>query len=528
MRLLRLTARHQRTMVTSWLVLLIALVSGTPSAYQSTYPTAAARRAATELAQHNPATTLLYGRLPAPGTPAQMFSWEIGAFVTILAALMGVLLAVSMTRASEDEGTIEVIRSAGVAPGGPLGAAVALLVLVALLLDAACVAALGLYVGRVDALTWTGAIGFGTVVAMTFLLVGVLTLVLAQLAPTAGGARLLGLGALGVSFAVRAYADTAHIGWLEWASPLALRQTVRPFTDNRGWVPGVYALGCLALVWLAGRLDGWRDYGVGLIRPRRASNARLRTRSCLGLTARLTRRSTLTWTAAVASFGALFSAMGQGVVRMSGAGQLDGGFLGSQLAGNDPVASYFSYTGTVLGIIVSVFAVLAILRTNRAERDSLTDHVLATGVRRWVPLGSQILVTAAGALLVLVAAGALSAWIAPRAVDGSHVAARAFTYTLGQWPATMAMAGTAALVVATLPRGSWLAWPPLVMSSGMALLGPLLRIPQHARDLSVFQHVPDIAGGNPDGRALVTLLSVGVATSLLALVTIRRRDVTTG
>ena len=45
-----------------------------------------------------------------------MFAWEIGAFATILAAIMAVLVAVALTRAAEDDGTLELLRSCGVDP----------------------------------------------------------------------------------------------------------------------------------------------------------------------------------------------------------------------------------------------------------------------------------------------------------------------------------------------------------------------------------------------------------------------------
>ena len=195
LRLARLMVRRHRLMITSWLVLLIALSGATVSAYQSTYATPEQRRAATELAQHNAASNLLYGRLADPGTPAQMFGWEIGAFVTILAAVMAVLVATALTRATEDDGTLELERSCGIDPRVPLRAACTVLLIVAATLALGCAVALGLSVGHVDAVTWPGAVAFGAVVGLTFLVTGVLTVVLAQVAPTAAGTRVLGFAA---------------------------------------------------------------------------------------------------------------------------------------------------------------------------------------------------------------------------------------------------------------------------------------------------------------------------------------------
>jgi hypothetical protein len=81
--LLALMVRRHRVQIASWLVLLVALTSATVSAYQSTYSTPEQRRTATELAQHDPATTLMYGHLADPGSAALMFAWEMGAIATI-------------------------------------------------------------------------------------------------------------------------------------------------------------------------------------------------------------------------------------------------------------------------------------------------------------------------------------------------------------------------------------------------------------------------------------------------------------
>ncbi len=527
MRLERLMVRRHRLLISSWLVLLVALGGGTVSAYQSTYPTQEQRRSATELAQHDAATTLLYGKLADPGTPALMFTWEIGAIVTILAAIMAVLVAISLTRAAEDDGMLELLRSCGINPRAPLRSALTVLVIVAATLTLGCAVAVGFAVGHVDGFTWSGAVAFGAVVGLTFLLVGVLGVVLAQVAPQAGAARVLAFAALGAAFAIRALADTQNVARLNWLSPLGLRATVRPFVANRWWVVAAYAVAVLALAWLAMLLSDRREYGAGLVPRRDVGDARLNIHSGFGLATRLVRRSVLTWTVAVACIGTLFSAMGSGVVQQSQGGDL-GGFLGSQLGTGDPVAGYFAYSGTVVGMVVSAFAVLSVLKAKHDETGGLTDHVLATGVRRWAPLAWQVAATAIGSLIILGATGTLSALIAPTVIDGSDVAVRAFTYVVGQWPAALAVTGWTALLAGLRPRLTGLAWAPLVAGGALALLGQLLGVPPRVRDLGVYRHVPDVASPSPDVRALLLLLAIATGTCLLGVLGTTRRDITTG
>jgi len=142
--LVRLLIRRHRAMLGVWLLVLAGLCGGTVSSYQNTYATQQQRRTAVALAQDNRATTLLYGRLPDPGTAAQMFAWELGAILTVLTAVMAVLVAVAVTRAAEDDGTVELVRGCGVAPRRPLHSALVLLAGLALVLGVACGGAVGL------------------------------------------------------------------------------------------------------------------------------------------------------------------------------------------------------------------------------------------------------------------------------------------------------------------------------------------------------------------------------------------------
>ncbi|WP_432973952.1 hypothetical protein [Dactylosporangium sp. CA-233914] len=527
MSLTLLLLRRHRLVLGSWLVLLVGLCASTVQAYQDSYSTAEQRRTAVELAHHNTATTLLYGRLPDPGTPGQMYAWEIGAIVTILAGVMAVLVTVSVTRAIEDDGTLELLRCCGLPPRLPLTSALTLLGMLGTVLALGTAAAAGLWTGRVDGVTWPGAAAFGASVGLTFLLMAALTTVLAQVAPAAGQARTVAFAALGVAFGLRAFADTQDVGALNWFSPLALRATAQPFTGDRWWVILGALLAAAVLAGVAVVLSGRREFGAGLVRRRDTRGSRLRLRTAAGLAARLARGRLLSWTVVVAAIGALFSAMGSGSVEQSRDGDL-GGFLGTQLGAGDPVAGYLAYCGTVIGIVVSVFAVLSVTAGGQSERAGLTDVVLASGVRRWAPLAAQAGVTAAGCAVILAATAALSALIAPLVIDGQDVASRSLAYVAGQWPAAVAMTGCTTLVVGLRPRLAGLAWLPLAASALVALLGDLLSIPQRVQDLGLFRHVPDIAAPSPHTGALLLLVAAGAVLGVLGVAATTRRDITTG
>jgi ABC-2 type transport system permease protein len=202
------------------------------------------------------------------------------------------------------------------------------------------------------------------------------------------------------------------------------------------------------------------------------------------------------------------------------------GFLGAQLGDTDPVAGYFGYAGIVVGLVVCCFTVLVVLRARSDEMSGLTDNVLATGARRWAPLGWRVGAAAAGTTVILVVAGAVSAVVAPLVMPGDHVAVRAFAFVIGQWPVAMAVAGWTALWVGCWPRLAWLAWVPLVLGGTLALLGRLVGVPTRVVDLGPFQHVPDVAGPDPHVAGLAVLVLVAGIATLLGLAGAARRDST--
>jgi ABC-2 type transport system permease protein len=527
MTLTRLLARRYRLQILAWTVLLVLLSGATVSAYQSTYPTPEQRRVATELAQQNAATTLMYGHLRDPGTPAQFFVWEVGAIVTLLAAVAGVLLGVALTRSLEDDGSLELLRSAGVGPRVPIRAALAVLGAVALAVALGCAGAVGLSAGRVDGITWPGAFAFGGVAGTTFLTFATAVVLLAQVIPTPGGARTAGFTLLAAAFALRAIGDSQDLSWPGRLSPLGLRGVVRPFDGNRWWVLALALVVPVVLAGLAQWVCDRREFGAGLVSRRDRREARPIGGSRLGFAVRLSRRSAVVWTVAVASIGTLFTAMGSGAVTQSRSGDLDG-FLGAQLDGADPVAGFLAYSGTTVALIVCCYAVLSVLRVHTEEDAGLTGQVLATGGRRWAPLARQVVVTATGALVILLSTGVLGALVAPLTIDGADVAPRAFAYAVGQWPAALAAAGWTALLVGVLPRATSLAWAPLVASGVLALLGNLLGVPEKVQALGVLQHVPDVGGQHPDGSALLLLVGFATAATTAGLVAMSRRDLTAG
>lgn len=92
-----------------------------------------------------------------------------------------------------------------------------------------------------------------------------------------------------------------------------------------------------------------------------------------------------------------FAILGSGTLDSARSGRIEDGFLGAQLAGNDPVGAYFAYSGTVLGLVVAAVAATLVVQTAADEEDGLTEHVRATGTRPNALLSAYLLTALAAA-----------------------------------------------------------------------------------------------------------------------------------
>ena len=106
-------------------------------------------------------------------------------------------------------------------------------------------------------------------------------------------------------------------------------------------------------------------------------------------------------------------------------------------------------------------------------------------------------------------------------------AARVVSAALVQIPAVWVIAAVAMLLYGGIPRLTTMAWGVLIACLLLSQLGPILRLPQWAMNLSPFTHVPDFPVESLDWGPLVVLFVVACGLATLGLVRFRARDIPT-
>lgn len=519
-RLLRLALRRDRVRIPVWVVSIAGMVGYFAVAIPVAYPDAAARQTRAAI-MRDPSGALLSG--PGYGlddyTMGAMVTNEMLGMLAVAAALMSAFLVVRHTRAEEEIGRTDLVRSGVVGRHAPLAAGV----LDALVANAAVALALvGALVGTGLAVDGSVAVALGVAgVGIVFTGVAAVT---AQVASTARAATGSAGALVGLAFLLRGVGDAQQTGGsaLSWASPIGWAQQTRAFVDLRWWPLALHALLAALLLVGAWALVGRRDVGAGLltVRPGRgAAAAWLRTP--LGLTARLERTATISWAAGLGVFGLLTGAMSPGIVDSFAAQPELATVFGA--SGDDLLRGTLSAFLGFFAMAVAVFAVVTVHRLGREESSGRAAVVLASAVGRprWL-LAHVGVALGGGTVLLLVCGVTLGAGAAGSVGDAGLVVDLTLAALVHLPTVALFTALAAAVHGAALP--SWTTWAVLVASIVVGLYGPLLGLPSAVLDAAPFGLVPALPAEAFD-LAPVLGVSAGAAVLLgVGLALHRRRD----
>ncbi|SNT65515.1 ABC-2 type transport system permease protein [Asanoa hainanensis] len=518
-RLLRFMLRRERIALPVWLLgaALLVLVQSTQS--QNLYETPEDLANLRRTLGGNTAVIAMSGPVRLLETIGGEVAFEILAFVSILVALMNMFLVGRHTRADEESGRAELVRSASVGRGAPLAAILGLALLANL-----AVAVLLFAVTAGTGLPVRGSFLFGAAVALVGLFFAALTAVAAQVFESVRAAYGAVALAIGAAFVLRAAGDAGD-GTASWASPIGWAQRTFPYVDNRWWpllIPTAVA-GGLAVAAMA--LLARRDIGAGLVRPRPGrAHATASLRSPLALAWRLQRGALVGWTVGLFLLGAAYGSIGDSIEQYVADNPEVAEFLPGGAA--DLVDAFQALTMVTLALIASGYAVSAALRARSEETSGRAEPLLATATSRRAWLSSHLSVAAGGSALVLAAAGAGEGLAYGLTICDLGQLPRLVGVALAYLPAVLAIAAVAALGIGWLPRAAAVvAWTAVAYCAVIALFGDSFDLPAWVQRGSPFAHTPQAPVETLTALPIVAVAAVAAALALGGYVGLRRRDV---
>ena len=518
--LVRVALRLDRWRTAIWAVAVAGLTQVSVSGLSQVYSTPEALAGRAQLIS-SPAATALAG--PGYGlddyTVGAMTANELGLWIMIPVAIMALLTVTRHLRAAEEDGRLELVRSAPVGRDAPVVAGlVAAVVATVVVGGLTFLALLSTGLDPVGSLALTGGI------VMVGLVFAGISAVASQLTAHARAASSLGMAALGVAFLLRAVGDVRgpeSTSVLTWLSPFGWAQATRAYVDERFWPLAIGVVVAAVLVAVAFWLVGRRDMGTGLLAERLGRpRASARLSGMVALTLRRQSGAIMSWGVGIVVMGVFIGLLaGEIVDFVADEPQLAQMF---PTGPNGAAASAFALYTVFLAVMAGAYAATAVHAARTEENATRGAIVLAGPVSRVRWLGSQVGVAAVAAAVLMLVTGLLMGVTATASL-GERSVAQLVGATAVTLPAVGIMLGVAVVVMGVAPHAFGLVWAYVTYVGVVGLFAALL--PDGSDVLSPFTYTPQLPAEAMDWPPVLVLAVIAVALNAAGLAAFRRRDV---
>lgn len=523
--LVRFHLRRDRIRIPVWIVAITGMTLAVNSSWQDLYSTPDQLR---DIARtlNSPAMVAMVGINYAgvEGTTyGSMMAQQMFWFTLIGAAVMSILLMTRYTRAEEEAGRAELVRSNVVGRHAYLTSA--LIVVGGANLAIGLLTAVGLGAMGIETIDWPGSWLYGAghvAVGMVFAAIAAIT---AQVTEHSRGASGLAFTTLAVAYLLRAMGDVSE-NWLSWISPIGWAQATEVYVRDLWWPLSIAVVAAVGFAVVAFELSTRRDVGAGLraTRPGTATgSAALGTP--FGFALRLHRGMMIGFGVAVLllgmSYGSILGDVEELLANVSTFEQLIEGIQA------DLLPAFASMILTIMAMFSSVWVVIAMQRPRGEETSGRVEAVLSTAVSRTRWLGAHVATAVIGGPVMLFLVGAGFAVAGAGSTGDTALVGDLIGSSLAYSPALWVVIGVSVALFGWLPRAQPLTWIIVVYSIFVIYLGNILQVPDWMRNLSPFGHVPQMPASDFDIVPLLSLTALAAALIAFGMYGFRRRDLET-
>ena len=506
----------------------------------------------------NPALLAMVGPLhpSAPDTMGALYVLMMLVFMGIGVAIMNVFLIVRHTRADEELGRYEVLRSLPVGRLANVNAAMLTAVVVNVIL--AVLSALSMWGAMAltdEPMGWGAALLWGAALGALGLAFAGIAALFSQLSSNARGASSFSFALLGLFYFLRAGADMApdEYGFLAYLSPFGLMSRTWVYIDNIWW-PVLAILGfAVVFTALAYWLCGIRDIDQGIIpaRPGKAHGGLL-MKSAFGLNFRLLRTSIIVWIVVLFITGLAYSVVLEDIDTFVAGNEMyrnmllgPSGLL-DQIEVDAPIyviieqmnavvnAAGFTITqlfanmiGFMMAMIATVPVLMFILKARAEEKAIRAELIFATATSKTKYLAGFVAIAFVSAILIQ-AAQALGLYaMVPSVLDNPDELPLRFLLesVLVYVPAMWIMGGLTALLVGLFPRRAGWIWAYYGFTFFAMMYGRMLPDIAWLANLTPMGWVPQLPMDTISWPVLAVKAVVGVALAAAGLWLYSKRDI---
>lgn len=503
--------RLDRLRIPIWVLALTFFTIIVPTAFKGLYNSQQERDAMAQT-MANPAMTAMTG-------PADLSNYTIGVMTAhqmllmtaAVTGLMSILLVTRHTRADEEDGRLELLRSLPVGRLSYLNAT--LLTVSSACIGLALINGFGLYALGIESMDLEGSLLYGAALGAAGLFFAGVTAVFAQASDSSRGTIGYSIAVLLISYLFRAITDISNES-LSWLSPLAWVTKAEVYDSNNWWPIVLMAAAAIVLFAAANYLNAIRDLDRGFFpsMPGKQYASRF-LQSPIGLALRLQRTGIISWAIGMFVLGASYGSV---------LGDLESFFSENEAMkqllkpteGVTLVEQFIPMLMIVISLMATIPPVTAMNKLRGEEKKERIVHLLSKAVSRSKLLGSYLVISVINGFL-MISLAALGLWSAGTAVvEGGLSFGMIFGAALSYYPAMLVMISLAVFLIGFLPKFTGFIWLYVLYSFIVLYLGGLFQFSDWIGSLSPFGHVPQAP---IEEFSIVPLLLLCLAAGVLAL-----------
>jgi len=552
LKLTKFLLRRERVISSVWILVLALVVVGLVVGMYEAIPYA--DRDALISMFENPALVAMMGPNYAVGADGfgALYTTLMLLMTALTVGLMNIFLVVRNTRADEEKGRFEVLRSLPVGRLANLNATFITAVIVNVVL--AVVIGLGMFAVGDASMDFGGSMLWGAALGATGLVFAAFAGLFSQLSSNSRGAMGFSFAVIGFFYLLRAPGDmNPDLEFLSRISPLGLVLRTQAYAGNYWWPILILLVAAAIVAAVAYRLNHMRDIEQGIIpaRPGRADGSVL-LRTPYGFTFRLLKVSLIVWFlsmfAFAGSYGTVLGEVDEFIANNEMYQQLMLGPAGVEFvteAGLTPeeivdvlraaVAAegftmpelFASTINNIMAIFALVPVLLIILKVKSEERDVRAELVLATPVCRYKYLAGYAGIAFIFAILVPIAY-ALGIYSV-----GQSMMANPEDLTLGfllqsnlvYVPAVWFMLGLTVFLIGLKPKAVGVIWGYFAFTFLIMFFGRMEIFPAWTQYLSPFGWIPLLPIEEVTVLPLVVLTLIAAVLTGVGFYLYRNRDI---
>ena len=534
-KLVRGILRRERIVSAIWIIALVLFGVAVAPAMEGMFSEPEARLQFAE-SFNNPVMVAMMG--PVYGvdnyTTGVMYAGTMFLWVIIAVAVMNIFLVVRHTRADEERGRVEVIRSL---PTGRLSILHATIVCAGIV-NAVLAILLGLALASmgIDGMSLPSSLLYGFIVGASGFLFAAVAALFSQLSSNKGGATGLSFLALAIFYMLRAAGDVQGSELLACISPLGLAQRSQVYVENYVWPVFALLLEAIVIATVAYMLNSIRDMGQGFISARSGRNAAAkRLLSPFGLSARLLRNTLVIWIIVMFVLGASYGSVITDIPDFVGESPEYLQVIGipevvvNTMTQADKAQIIIDYFGVfvvmMMTLVCFVPVIIASLKLRSEEKEGRAEQIFSLAVPRLKYLAVYVTLAVAASVLIPLAT-AIGLYSATAIEEKNPFTfgglIKAFMVYL---PAIWVMIGIAVFLVGLLPRATGAVWGIYGFVFIVSLLGGMPGLlPEWLQSISPMKHIPKLPLDEITFAPLIVLTVIACALSATGFVFFRKRD----